>query len=804
MKSKTIFTLAFLAFAGVQKLQPQNAQSAARIYQINGTIVNSETGQAPELGNIAIPEIQKKVPVGNDGSFAVSLPQGTYTFVINSPGMKTLTDKIEVNGDLTRNYRLEPATIRTGGLTIEGERDVQKVSRYTMAREELKSVPATFGDALGAVSTMAGIEREGIDYLAIRGMGSDNHRYYIDGIPVLKPQHYTGYHSIINNEMIREMDIFSSAFPVNYGSPIGAVIRFNTVDEVREKTIYTDIGLLSLNATAMAPIRVQKNGETKNAGYWIVAGRYGYISLFAPTLVKALTGDILDAEISYYDYQVKGKYYLNKDHSLTLLFFGGEDDVFFQYNPDNKLAIEQINDGVDPFVLGATVDYQRQFHTQALAHTFMPSTLLKNKVQFYSSLNEIRNYQNVEAPEAADWAKDQLVSASPNVLGVKDDFHFQSSSGIYGLSAGVELADYFFSASGKSYVAKKPPSHSGNADLSDPDLFGIVHVDQDGRNMALGGYLDNQLQLGGWKAGLGIRTDYLVEQDQQVFDPRGKLSYTFSDRGETTVAVAGGKYSSFFQTNYYYFERNPEIFELPLKPEEALHRSVSFERRIKSLYGVRIEGYYNTFQNMVEFVGSPDLVADNLGERVAYGIEATLKKDRITGRRDVYGWINYTYAESQHKSNNPNYIEGSKWIPGKFDRRHSLKAVAGYLWGDNELGCRFLYRSSYPSTPIIGDNGGTGYQFDGQSLVRYAPQYGELNSQFPEPRHQLDLRYSRKSNHSWGHLRWYVEILNIYNFRPDDTANWAYNKPYQAGQNPAIGGGSGIALLPNFGVEARF
>ena len=183
----------------------------------------------------------------------------------------------------------------------------------------------------------------------------------------------------------------------------------------------------------------------------------------------------------------------------------------------------------------------------------------------------------------------------------------------------------------------------------------------------------------------------------------------------------------------------------------------------------------------------------------------SLKKNRMSSKFGYYGWINYTYGFSEYKSNRSNDPYGKKWLPDDNDRRHSLKLVSGIHFGANLLGLRFQYYSSYPEDPVVGDDGGTAYTLNGQPRTRYGPVYGKRNSRYRAPQHSLDLRFSRKSKYKWGTLTWYVEFLNIYNFKPDDTQNWAYNKSYNNGTNPSFGSQDGvIGIMPNFGVEARF
>ncbi|MDH5718241.1 MAG: TonB-dependent receptor [Spirochaetia bacterium] len=789
-------------------------------FSLSGTITDSISGKSIEFATVAIVEIKQKINANENGEYTIDLPTGEYTMIFNSPGMKSVTKKVRITGAIVLDIALEPTTIGGSAITIQGERDVQKVSRYTMPKEEIKEVPGTFGDSLRAVETMAGIERGQtmgpFGWLAIRGLGPDDHRFYVDGIPVRKVQHFGALHSIFNNEVLRDIDVFSSAFPVMRGSATGSVLEFNSIDEVKEFQMVADISLLSANATVLSPVQIEeqpgvnekeKSAKTKTIGYWIAGARYGYLSLFAPKLAKAMTGDKgIDFDISYYDYQLKGKYFLSTNHALTLFLFGGAEGLDFDINFEVKTKEELIDDGADPFALDVAAVQESYFHTQSLMHTYLPSSKIKNDFKVYTSLNESKLRYNNKTEGVASWAANHGVITQPNMYGAKNDFRLSVFEEFYILNTGLELTYYDFLAQGITMVPKHSINGSGYIDLTNPtdeSKYEVVNTNQKSNSLGAGGYMQNRLQYEGFELAGGFRVDHLNEQNLTTIDPRGRFTYT--SPFDTSISLAGGQYSSFVQTNVYYFEFFPQLFETKLKAERGFHRSFGIEQKFKEKYSVKLEGYLNNFDRMLEFVGDANTLADNLGERRIHGIEVSLKKESTSGKFDCYGWINYTYGKSESKSNMPNDPLGNEWISGDFDRTHSLKLVGGIRYGLNLLGLRFQYYSSYPETPIIGDDGGIAYTLDDvTSRTRYAPTYGESNSRFRSPQHQLDVRFSRTSQYEWGHIKWYIEFLNIYNFKPEDSQNWAYNKPYADGKNPTYGSTAALALIPNFGVEFKF
>jgi hypothetical protein len=101
-----------------------------------------------------------------------------------------------------------------------------------------------------------------------------------------------------------------------------------------------------------------------------------------------------------------------------------------------------------------------------------------------------------------------------------------------------------------------------------------------------------------------------------------------------------------------------------------------------------------------------------------------------------------------------------------------------------------------PYTPVKSAALDTGYTGPG---TRYEiTEYGKTNSARLSPEHRLDLRYSYKTNYKWGFVSWYVEMINIYNFHNEE-----YFFNHSTGQ-ASVRKTKGLAMLPNFGVEAKF
>ncbi len=791
---------------------------------LSGKIYSKVTKKAVDFATVVVLEDKAKGRSDEKGFYQVTISKpGKYTIYVTSPGLQTLKRSIEITGPMTMDFTLSPASIRGAALTVRGERDVQKVSRRTLTAEELKEVPASLGDSINALTSLPGVDRTDGFFgpLVIRGVDPVRNGYYIDGMPIFEPMHFGGLHSVVANELMSEIDLFSSSFPVKYGGPLAAVIEINTLDTVKEFGGIIDIGLISATALVKMPltrtVAVDDKLEEQNAGYLIVSGRYGYLSLLVPYIYELFTDEKLTWLPEYYDYQFKGKYYLNKNHSLTLLVIGSADywklllDDAADFDPDK---------GDDPLLSDLNFKLDSMFNNFGVYYN-IDYGKFKNRVMGYAAL--LNQYSYVDAgPNAASWLQDYYMDSKPYIYGFKESFKIKWGGEIAELRGELSYTYYDFSAEGKSIVLL---SGGNEIDLSDDDAITTIPVDLKATNKLAGGYLENKFTYGGLTFVPGVRADYFKRSDEYTVDPRGMISYEF--KSDTTLSLAGGRYSSFFQTNPYFFTNNPQYstYGSLLEPERALHSVFGIEQ-VYGLFTLSIESFYNYFSNLAEAYGHVDpeegfVEGQNSGELKSYGFEILIRKDRRgKGMYDYFGWLSYTYNESKYKSgitgnvwenSGATWVEtsekfdpnGDKWINNDFERRHSLKLVAGYKWEEFSISSRFQLYTSFPYTPIDGN-------YPPETLAtgdRYAPRYSNnVNSRHFPVDHRLDIRFSWQRYKTWGHIKWYIEFINVYGiwYKPKNQQHWYYNQPYGS-DNPKIEEEEGaLSFIPNFGVEIKF
>ncbi|MDH5721394.1 MAG: TonB-dependent receptor [Spirochaetia bacterium] len=805
----------------------QEAAKEKSGYTFSGTVYGVVDKKPLDFATIAIPDLKIKIRGDAYGFFILeNIPEGEYALYIASPGLKTLQVKIQIAGDLKKDFFLESARIKGAALEIKDDREIQKISRYTITADEIKNVPGAFGDSINALKSLPGVvgTMGFFGPLVIRGADTIKNQYFIDDIPLYDAQHLVGMHSVVSSDLMDKVDLYASAYPVRFGQAIGGVISINTIDNVKDLGGNVEINLLTSNFLIKSPINIQlsnvnTSAETdantnekseakpqaeKNMGYWILSGRYSYFELFLPAILEATLGEDVKLVPKYFDYQAKGKYYLSDKHALTLFFFGFKDgqDLAFGYKEEEKQ--KQIDAGMDPLNFDFTAVNDIQSHAQSVRYTYRLSERFQNDVLFYSVLNQNDMKRDINNDLADPAFRDMSVVTKPYIFGLKNIMKLEYIENISELSFLSEINYSDLTAKGKSIVPKanQPSSpYFGMVDFTKP-LWDIVYIDQHSTNTIVGGSLENKLTLGGLKLVPGVRVDHLRRTNTTTADPRGAASYEFET--ETTLAAAGGYYSAFPQgVNPFYIKMAPEIAETDVIPERSIHRAASLEQKY-DLYSLKLEAFYNTFSDQIETDPHIDengekQLGRSVGQRKNYGAEVMIKKGREENTDDFFGWISYTYTQAKIKSNLESDVNGHRYIPYDFEMQHALKMVFGYIFGQNSIEGKFQLYSSFPYTPIVGNETPVTLP----TGDRFGPIYGEKNSARLPVFHQLDLRYTRKAHTSWGQINWYVEILNIYNNK-QVVQSWQYNEPYDKESNPEVKAVEGLALMPSFGVEVRF
>ena len=701
-----------------------------------------ERGTRRRLGGVivSIAELGLDAVTAADGTFYFhGVPPGKYQILAVDPKYDRLARPItfEKREAIEVRLWLRPRGGNPYETIVEGEREVLEVTRRTLQRQQLQSVPGTFGDPLRVLQTLPGVQRTpfGLGLVLVRGSNPDDTGIYVDGHEVPSLFHFLGGPSIFNAEMLDSIDLYPGGFPARFGRHHGGAIALE-LRPTKSDGIHgsAKVDFLDSGGYLRAPI-------TKDLSV-AFAGRRSYIDAFLG-LVLPDPGPGAQRIVTpvYYDYAGRLDYNLHEHGRAGVFVLGSSDTLHvLDSDPDSRVSTN-LNSAVKFFrVIG---NYTRSLGGD-MKLTLSPAWG-----------RDTITFSGAQAEAAGPFTSVGLVNHS---LSYRMRVHGRPNKRL-ALDVGLDMLSRV-----TSYEALVPVDNgllqSDGVDIPPSEVFRGAAM------LGLGAYIDAGIDVTDrWKLIPSLRLDtYVVEgQDLITLDPRIVAKYRL--RKDLTLKGYLGEFSQPPQPEAVDTRfGNPSVGS-----EHATHVGLGYEWKPSRLWSVDSEIYFVRRRDLVIF--TDDLVANddgtfslvnftNAGRRQTYGAEMMIKRE-ITER--AFGWLSYTFSVARQR--NPGY---TRWAPTSFDQTHVLNAVGSYKLGKGyELGLRFQLASGRPETPVIGAtyNADTG---------EYEAVRGRLRSVRVPMFRQIDFRVEKQ----WLYDRWslglYLDIINVANFQNVEATEYDY------------------------------
>jgi TonB family protein len=717
---------------------PNHAGSMAAPVTLSGEVL--ERGTRRKLGGVivAIVELGLDAVTGDDGTFYFhGVPPGKYQILAVDPKYDRLQRPITFEKREAVEVRLwmRPRGGNPYETVVEGEREVLEVTRRTLQRQQLTSVPGTFGDPLRVIQTLPGVQRApfGLGLVLVRGSNPDDTGIFVDGHEVPSLYHFLGGPSIFNAEMLESIDLYPGGFPARFGRKHGGAVALE-LRPTKSDGIHgsAKVDFLDSGGYLRAPI-------TKDLSM-AFAGRRSYVDAFLGfVLPEPGPGAQRIVTPIYYDYAGRLDYDLHEHGRLGMFVIGSSDTLHvLDADPDSE-ASTNLNTAVKFFrVIGN--------HTRSLGGD-MKLTLSP------AWGRDTVTFSGAQAEAAGPFTSVSLVN---HTLSYRMRVHGRAAKHLV-LDTGIDMLSRV-----TGYEALVPVDDglvsSGGVDIPPSEVF------RGAATLGLGVYVDAGIDVTGkLKLIPGLRVDANVIEGQDVvtIDPRLVAKYQYR-KGHTVKAYVG-EFSQPPQP-----EAVDSRFGNPrVGSEHATHVGLGYEWKPSRLWSVDGEVYFVRRRDIVIFVD--DLITNddgtfspvnfiNGGRRRTYGAEVMIKRE-ISER--AFGWLSYTWSVAQQR--NPSY---TRWVPSAFDQPHVMNAVGSYKLGRGwELGLRFQLASGRPETPVIG----AVYDAD---TGDYEAVRGPLRSVRVPTFRQIDFRVEKQ----WLYERWslglYLDIINVANFENDEATEY--------------------------------
>ena len=650
------------------------------------------------------------------------------------------------------NVQLEEVVIRASPFRKVKE---SPVSLQRISIEEIEKNPGGNRDISKVIQSFPGVAATPAQRndVIVRGGGPSENTFYLDGIEIPNINHFAtqgasgGPVGIINADFLREVNLYTGAFPASKNNALSSVIDLYQVDGNKEKFNFRgSIGASDLALTVNGPI-----GERTT---YILSYRRSYLQF----LFKLLELPFLP---KYNDYQLKVRTRIDDKNEITLVSIGSYDN--------NNLNLDANETEEQQFILGYLPEnFQWSYAIGAVYKHFREKgfdTWVLSRNYLY---NEAIKYQgNIEQPD--------LKTLDYNSDEIENKFRYEHTSSYPGglrvnYGANLEYAKYFAYTFNKRFINGESVTLDNESffDLFKWGLFGQVSRE----------FFSDRLVLS-----FGLRADANSYNDQM-----SNLINQLSPRLSASFLLTTGWYLNFNTGRFY---QEPAYTTMGFKDEEGImvnksdltyiqadHLVAGVEWLPDSESKLSVEGFYKKYSNYPFSLTDSISLASKGADFGLFGNEpvASVAEGRAYGaeflyrNRDLFGsnlTISYTLVRSETLPRKASLTELG-WIPTTWDNIHLLN-ILGFrkFKGNWQVGFKWRFVGGQPYTP---------FDYYTSSLVQYwdvtkvpALDFNQYNQLRFEPFHQLDLRIDKEWFLSRITINLYADVQNVYNFKTTST-----------------------------------
>ncbi|HRP45479.1 MAG TPA: carboxypeptidase-like regulatory domain-containing protein, partial [Ginsengibacter sp.] len=199
---------------------------------ISGYVKNEENGEELSGVSIYVDNTKTRILTDQFGYYSLLLPPGRHTLNFSYIGMFDTRRQVELLSDGKLDVDMKFKIIQLKEVVIEPEKE-RNVRSTTMGLERLsinaiKQIPALMGevDVLRAVLSLPGVKSvgEASTGMNVRGGATDQNLILFNDANIYNPSHLFGFFSAIDPDVIKNVSLYKSSIPAQYGGRISSVL----------------------------------------------------------------------------------------------------------------------------------------------------------------------------------------------------------------------------------------------------------------------------------------------------------------------------------------------------------------------------------------------------------------------------------------------------------------------------------------------------------------------------------------------------------------------------------------------------
>ena len=731
-----------------------SAMHAQKKYTISGTIKSQLKGESIISASVRVLHYQAGTTTNEYGFYSLVLPGGDYTLVVSSVGKLSDTFNIQLNKNAEQNFFLKEEINELSEVTVKASSALgRSVSGTQMGIEklttkEIKNIPVLFGekDLLKTIQLLPGIKSagDGNSGIYVRGGTTDQNQIILDEANIYNASHLFGLFSTFNSDAIKDIAVYKSAMPANYGGRLSSVLDVRMNEGNNQKTEFSgSLGLISTKFNVEGPIQ-------KNKSSFLISGRRTYADVFL-----RLDDEFKNNQLYFYDFNAKMNFEINKKNKIYLSGYFGKDLLGF-----NKQFVINWGNGTGTFRWNHIFNQRLFSNTSLIFSNYNYAFTVKN------GTNDIRIFSQIK-----DWNLKQDYQYSINnsnslKFGWNSIYHSIRPGEITG-NAGSSINDKIQakrnSFENALYISStvKPTTKltlTTGARLTAFSVLGggnYYNIDPSGKILDTLKYKTGEIIKTYWNIEPRVAIGFMFNNSSSV-----KASYTRNTQYMHLISSYNGSspLDKWISTSNL------------IKPQISNQYSIGYYANILSnKYELTAETYYKDMANIMDYRDGADIFLNETiesqllyGKGRAYGIELMVKKK--TGK--LTGWISYTLSKTERKIDG---INNNEWYNAKQDRTHDIAVVAMYEINKKwTLSANFVF---YTGDAVTFPSGK--YNIGGQTTYYYTSRNADRMPNY----HRLDVAATLQLKKT---KKWSKElafgIYNIYGRQNAYTINFTDNK----------------------------
>ncbi|MFY0687370.1 MAG: carboxypeptidase-like regulatory domain-containing protein [Cyclobacteriaceae bacterium] len=724
---------------------------------IVGYVTDKESNEPVEGVYLFIEKPFTGAVSGPDGFYSLTIPNGRQQIVIQSIQMKNTFRNIVgfSNGQLDIELLEDLHQLDEVVVDANAEANIQstEMGLTRLGMEEVKNMPVLFGekDIIKMAATTPGVQQvgEGSAGVNIRGGKADQNLFQLDGAPIYNTSHFFGFFSVVNTDVIDDMEIYKSGIPVQHGGRLSSVFDIHSKTFKKEK-------LSGKGGVGPVTSSIMLEGPISENTSFMIGGR-GTYSNFVLDRVKSSFGN---NDVRFYDAIGKLNYQGRKDQISVTGYYSFDS---FRLNADTLLSFTDFSYSNSL----VSVNWKHDFSN----NLFSKLTAAFSKYDFHTGYDQLTTQAfgtdfSVEE-SMVNLTFDYLLKEGVNfnfgivnrLIGINPGSKYPIGEGSLVLEdqvekeQGVELAPF----ASLAYDFSSNISLYGGLRYSLYNVLGPMSEIryEDGESVVASNRTDTvhhgKGEIVKVYAGIEPRISmrYLLNQSSSL-----KASYNRTRQNQHLLINA----ASIAPTDTWRLS-SPHI-----KPQIADQISIGYYKNIygKNTFEFISEIYYKDIQNLLDFkVGSNLQFNKHIetevlqGDGRSYGFEVSVNKTNGW----LTGWLNYTYSRSLMKfdGNTPiETINDGDYFPTGYDKPHYINSITNYKFTRRySMSVNLVYSSGVPVTFPAGK-----WNMKGVENIYYSDR-----NQFRIPSYfRADIGLNIEGNHKikkLGHSFWSFSVYNV-------------------------------------------